>query len=122
MREILCEPPGESAWVDVCDSCGGVFVEFFDGESSAIARDLVHSISPRAGTSVDSETRPICPECAIPMHTTSYLGDGPEIERCGSCASFFMTRDGLGAMADYRAKRVEQSNWLERVLAALGLR
>jgi hypothetical protein len=121
MREILCEPPGESAWVDVCDSCGGVFIEFFDGESSAIARDLVKSAPLRAGTSVDSEAKPICPECAIPMHTGSYLGDGPEIERCGGCASLFMTRDGLEAMADYRAKHIERSSWLERVLAALGL-
>lgn len=122
MHELLCEPSGQSTTVDVCESCEGVFVEFFDGESSAIARELVENRPPRAASVTSSPASVTCPECAIVMHTVSYLGDGPSIERCGGCASLFMKRNELEAMAEYRTRDTNPRGCLDRVLSAIGLR
>jgi hypothetical protein len=59
------------------------------------------------------------------MEPVLYLGDGPALDRCGTCLAFFATIETLQRLAQYRMSRppspTEQGgpSWVERLVARL---
>jgi Zn-finger nucleic acid-binding protein len=103
MREVeLRLRDGGSTGIDLCDSCGGVFLEFFDGEPVALSRRLLPALHPTRpdAPSLGAELR--CPDCRTPMVEQPYLHRGPHIARCESCMSVFATRAQLQELAGFR--------------------
>lgn len=95
---------GESAEVDLCELCGGVFIEFFDGEPASVAlgvQALVHE-APIAPSRAWPE-RAGCPDCGVPMRAMRYMDgeEGPPVFRCDSCMALFVGHGQLGELADY---------------------
>jgi len=92
---------GDQVEVDFCDSCGSVFLDYFDGEPGAVARSIEDAGRFKPGVA----RSPVkgCPECRIDLTITPYLEEGgPEIYRCGGCGGAFLLPVQLGAIADYR--------------------
>jgi len=101
---------GESAEVDLCELCGGVFIEFFDGEPSSVAlgvQALVHE-EPIAPSRAWPE-RADCPDCSVPMRGMRYMDgeEGPPVFRCGGCMALFVGQGQLGELAAYADKLFE---------------
>ena len=108
-RSMMLELPipiegDEPVAVDVCERCGGVFLEFFDGEPGALSRGVLErhiSSSVENPTETAPLATPACPDCDQPMHAERYMKIGPEVARCPGCQSVFATRLQLGALATF---------------------
>ena len=132
-------PRGESeerAEVDRCDACGGLFLEFFDGEPSGLARSLLGEARPvSAGPADPMEPSPsptaaalpepdreelVCPDCERALSFRAYLGEGPELPRCEVCLAVFLTPALLERVADLElSPEPEAPSWLERLMSWL---
>lgn len=119
MRQVSLETA--DAEVDVCDACGGLWVDWFDGELRAIATETLHASEPRAPNG-DAQRRhepagrnePIaagaCPRCTCQLVSERYAvrtraestRDDPraslvgatdaELLRCEACVGAFVSR------------------------------
>jgi ribosomal protein S27AE len=107
--------------IDRCPACGGVFFDFDDGEPRELARCMPELPRPRGGVAVRAD--PACPACGEPLVLGAYLGQGPDVLRCGACAGLAARWDEVEALA--RAVDVEEpvpeGSWLRRLAEALGL-
>ncbi len=105
----------ESTTVDRCQRCGGVFIDYFDGDPSEVARRMA-----RAGLRDDAiavlERDPVCPDCERPLALRLYLDDGAPIWRCESCAAAFLTPAMLDRLAAYRWTEPAPPGLLSRLL------
>jgi Zn-finger nucleic acid-binding protein len=103
MREVeLRLRGGGGTGIDLCDSCGGVFLEFFDGEPVALSRRLLPALHPTRPGTPSAGDELDCPDCRTPMVEQPYLRRGPAIARCESCMSVFATRPQLQELAEFR--------------------
>ncbi len=113
--------PGVGAQIDRCPRCAGLFLEFFDGEPSAISRGLRGraDVAPGPGSEPVSGLR--CPDCESTMTRRRYLDDGPELSRCESCLAVFLTPGEVEELARLTLAPEEQRepSWLDRLLAWL---
>ncbi len=111
--------PAQRAEVDRCAGCGGLFLEFFDGEPSAISRGLRQrlDLDERASRSVLESTLH-CPDCRAPMVRRAYLDQGPELARCDTCMAVFLTPSEVAALARLELEPVapHEPSWLDRLL------
>jgi len=89
----------ESAAVDVCDQCGGVFLEFFDGEPGSLARGVLEHLE-QVSDAGESGT-PTCPDCGLPMSSMRYMKTGPRLARCGNCMGVYVTARQLQPLAEF---------------------
>ena len=104
----------------MCDSCGGALLDFFDGEPTALAKELSEHAIKFARPS--KFTSPSCPECEVTMVTTAYLEpDGPSISRCTQCFCMFITAAQVIALGKFKQLEAlpENSDWFDRLVAAL---
>ena len=90
-------PGGDPVEVDRCASCGGVYFDYNDGETSGLATRLVASAS--GGAPPLRQAR--CPECDEPMHPMAYLDTGPELHRCAGCLAAAATPETIRALARF---------------------
>ena len=115
--------PSGRADIDRCPSCGGVFLEFFDGEPSALARGLDRrpDLAPTGGRPQGGDHR--CPDCGEPMVIRAYLDQGPEVPRCETCLAVFLTPALRVEMARLRLARdpeaTEDEGWMHKLLGWL---
>jgi Zn-finger nucleic acid-binding protein len=101
MSEVAVPVSGqESARVDHCEQCGGVFLEFFDGDPGDLSRGVLERMLAHSG---DHPFRadPPCPDCEIPMVQSRYLDTGPAVARCSRCMGVFATPFQLREVASY---------------------
>jgi Zn-finger nucleic acid-binding protein len=110
--------PSSSAEVDRCDRCGGYFIEFFDGEPSAISR----AIDARKEEAPDARLDPselVCPDCSSALILRAYLGQGPDIARCDDCMAVFVSRKDIEALARLELspeeREKEEPSWMARL-------
>lgn len=106
------------ARIDRCPDCGGMFLEFFDGEPSAISRGL-RGRSDLVGTPPSEPTESLfCPDCDGPMVRRRYLEHGPELARCESCLAVFLTPAEVEELARLTlpAEESAEGSWLDRLL------
>jgi Zn-finger nucleic acid-binding protein len=113
--------PTVKAEADACAKCGGIFLEFFDGEPTAISRAVVQRDAlSRSGAAFEGELR--CPDCATPMVRKAYLGHGPELARCEQCLAVFLAPDEISMLASIALPPeppASEPTWLSRLLAWL---
>ncbi len=100
----------ESAEVDICSSCGGVFFDFFDGEPGDLARGVLTCYPPAEGeddTELSGELT--CAECGASMALHKYMDKGPAIGRCDACVAIFATPAQLRRLAEmvFTAKELD---------------
>jgi Zn-finger nucleic acid-binding protein len=106
--------------VDVCAACGGLWVDWFDGEVRAVAvRALKDGVTgrPSAAGTVRNEARAIgaCPRCTRHLVSERYVmrtldaragrsvrgerDTGAELLRCEDCAGVFVSRTSVEVLA-----------------------
>lgn len=110
---------GARAEVDRCAGCGGLFLEFFDGEPSAISRGLRERRDLSEGRARGAHDAPLsCPDCEAPMARRPYLGQGPELARCDTCLAVFLSPSDVEALArlELEPEARKDPSWLERLL------
>lgn len=90
------ERPYETANVDVCTSCYGVWVEWFDGDIPAIAASAPPPSRPSSpGASVSTWRCPACQQALVEEEVF-----GATIGRCGECAGAYLARGAIDAVAE----------------------
>lgn len=112
-RETLQERAAEEVHVDVCPACGGIWVDWMDGDLRTVSERLA-ALPP--GRDVD-ELAAGCPVCRQALDPGELLG--AIIHRCGSCAGTFLPRSSLTPLAGAAPVR-EKDPLLTRLLEALG--
>lgn len=118
---VRADDPSAHAQIDRCAACGGLFLEFFDGEPSAISRDLRERSDVGATRARDVPDRLACPDCEEAMVRRAYLGEGPELARCETCLAVFLAPDEVAELARLELAREPEPepSWLERLLGWL---
>jgi Zn-finger nucleic acid-binding protein len=111
------ESTGGDNEIDVCGACGGVWVDWFDGEVRQVASEIVtqgivgRSSAPDA---IRNEARAIgaCPRCAkqlvderyrIEKKGSSSLTTDASLMRCEDCAGVFVSRFAAETLASLPA-------------------
>jgi Zn-finger nucleic acid-binding protein len=125
-RELAQDP---ASVVDVCRDCAGIWVDWFDGELTGIARDTGAAKAPPPSAPAGKTLTPSCPRCRRPLHEERYRDGAPVILRCGECAGAFVPRASAQAIASLSPEegRVEGDDTgffgklIERVRQALGV-
>ena len=113
MKEVAVPGDGDRVLVDICEQCSCVFIEYFDGEPSTIARALDrHRLVPGGDRRGPSERRgesapPDCPACDQPMSLLPYLEQGPPVHRCHLCMAVLADADQLASLARYEQLQPE---------------
>jgi Zn-finger nucleic acid-binding protein len=110
--------PVPSAEVDVCDHCGGLWVDWFDGEIVTLAAEAeaarVDRGTPPPGlgqSAIDARgggtntcprcTRELLPELfRFPDAAPDELVAGVELRRCAECAGSFVPRPSAHLLLD----------------------
>jgi Zn-finger nucleic acid-binding protein len=107
----LLEPKevGE-AIIDVCPTCAGIWVDWFDGELEVMVKGA--DAAPR-GEDREAQGACACPRCGRALDPEVYLGSGVPILRCGECAGAFVSYASASALIKL------ESGVLARLVAAL---
>lgn len=124
-----------SAEVDICDACGGLWIDWFDGEVQTLAIEaeaarmergapppgmLPRRAQPTGGASA-------CPRCMralaqelfqFPDVTEGELVTGVELLRCSECAGSFVPRPSAHLLLD-RVREPRAATFWEAVVAFL---
>ena len=88
---------GETVTVDECSQCRGVFLDYFDGEPTAIAAMLCVSLEP-SNAQLGAVS---CTDCNVKMRLQAYLETGPDLYRCSACMAAFLTPGQIAALAGF---------------------
>jgi Zn-finger nucleic acid-binding protein len=89
------ETVGEAV-IDVCPACGGIWVDWFDGDLDEMVRGAPTAAAGRGEGAGKGE----CPRCSLPLADERYLEGRTEIQRCGECAGAFVPRDAAKAIVE----------------------
>ncbi len=87
----------QDARLDVCGNCGGVWIDWFDGDPVRAVRGVGtvrHPASP-----VATDTRLQCPRCHVPLETESFRDEGPGVFRCNQCYGLHVPSESFHALA-----------------------
>jgi Zn-finger nucleic acid-binding protein len=118
MRQVGLRKMGGHGSIDLCDRCGGVFLEFFDGEPGSLSREIRQHLS-RFESPLKVGGDPFaCPDCNRVMEVHPYLDEGPNIARCNRCMAVFATPEQVRALADFHFIQ-DAPSWFERLVALL---
>jgi Zn-finger nucleic acid-binding protein len=90
---LMQEQPIDGEMVDVCESCGGVWIDPTDGEIGPIATQ-VH-VPDTATEENDSSHQRTCPRCSVGLAPLTIKEVG--LFRCGTCRGTFIPRVMLDA-------------------------
>ena len=88
--------------VDVCPSCRGLWVDWFDGELLDVARQT-GPLSHRPPVAFDPTAAP-CPRCLRPMTLGSV--EGILLVRCAECGGTFVPRAAFEDLLTYAMEDV----------------
>lgn len=99
--------------VDVCeDGCGGVWFDPFElskvDERHEAPGDLLLSLAPAPGVTVDHARRRSCPKCAdvVMMRHFSSPKQRVEVDECPGCGGFWLDPGELASIrAEYATER-----------------
>lgn len=99
--------------VDVCEPCGWVLIEYFDGEPTQVARALAEAEqTPPARPLTSRPGKPICSECREPFQMMPYLEDGPAVLRCPQCLALLASAEQIAALAEFKENADDKSGGL----------
>jgi hypothetical protein len=80
-----------------CDVCAGVWVDWWTGEASGVAR----LIPPHDAAGPVGRAGGACPRDGDQLVARAYLDSGPVVERCPTCLGLFAKRALLPALAAF---------------------
>ncbi|MBX3202184.1 MAG: zf-TFIIB domain-containing protein [Labilithrix sp.] len=102
-----------SAEIDVCDACGGLWVDWFDGDVHTVAAEAEAARAGRAGAAAPAPAPArgsgACPRCTHVLQLEMYrftdatereLIPGVELLRCPECAGSFVPRSSAHLLLD----------------------
>jgi Zn-finger nucleic acid-binding protein len=103
-----------SAEIDVCDACGGLWVDWFDGEVHTLAVEaeaarVDRGAPPPASVGAPRGGSNACPRCSRALTLELYrfsdvregeLVTGVELLRCSECAGSFVPRASAHLLLD----------------------
>jgi len=99
--------------VDVCAQCGGVWVDWFDGELFALCKKLASTVAWRAEVE-GGAARQMCPRCLVELK--SELWNGHAVMRCVECSGAWLAREVAYAIAEgLRQEPVQHASAAENV-------
>lgn len=109
---------GGNVVVDLCRRCGGVWIDWEDGDLTTLARE----VPPAEGRAIATNGPGACPRCHRALEVEVFL-DTAEVLRCGDCGGAFLPYASIGKIAastpaDAREPSDEQGAWA-RALGAL---
>ena len=109
---------GTGAVVDLCKRCGGVWIDWEDGDLTTLTREVPPAQARALPTSGPGQ----CPRCHRALAVEVFLGTA-EVLRCGGCAGAFLPYPSIGKIAastpaDARDEPGEAGTW-GRALRAL---
>jgi Zn-finger nucleic acid-binding protein len=116
------------ATIDVCPKCRGLWLDWFDGDTLALA-EAAMPISRRPMAPVPAEAP--CPRCSRALEERAHEAGGPVVWRCTECAGSFLPRGTVEALliwaassapvlpADAPPESVREANALARLRGAL---
>ncbi len=124
-HELSQEP---ASVVDVCRECAGIWVDWFDGELTGIARDAGGARPAPESARPGKAITPSCPRCRRPLHEERYRDGAAVLLRCGECAGAFVPRASAKAIASLSVDAGGEDKdagflgkLIERVRQALGV-
>jgi Zn-finger nucleic acid-binding protein len=91
---MMQEQPIDGEMVDVCEACGGVWIDPSDGDIGDIATQ-VHVPETATEEDPDSSLPRTCPRCAVRLPRVIVRDVG--LYRCGTCRGSFIPRVMLDA-------------------------
>jgi len=124
-----------SAEVDVCDACGGLWIDWFDGDVPTLAAET-EAVRVERGTPVPAiagQLSGACPRCARALAPDVYRfpdtqpGDlivHVDLLRCEECAGSFVSRSSAHLLLDRALSPRTMGLWqvivelLQRLLGA----
>lgn len=110
------DPHGSGgAVIDVCPGCGGLWVDWFDGDLV----DMVRGAPPAEGAPPRQAGGSACPRCNLPLAAERFLDSGAEILRCGDCSGAFVPRDAARAITEAPHGPAPAGDALSRLAATL---
>ena len=102
------------AVIDRCPTCGGMWIDWYDGDAVGVLQGL-----PESGGQVEGQRSSECPRCRGALLPEPFRDDGPEVFRCNQCFGMFVPGEAVGiiaALRDKSADRTALGRWIERVL------
>ncbi|MBX3208978.1 MAG: zf-TFIIB domain-containing protein [Labilithrix sp.] len=101
-----------SAEIDVCDACGGLWVDWFDGDVHTVAAEVEAARVNRGAALAPGEPNAgarTCPRCTRALELELFrftdaseheLVNGVELLRCPECAGSFVPRSSAHLLLD----------------------
>jgi hypothetical protein len=118
MRQVALRQMKGRGGVDLCDHCGGVFLEFFDGEPSSLSKEIKQHLQ-QFESPLKIGGDPIqCPDCDRIMEVHPYLDEGPNIARCNRCMALYATPEQIRALSSFHFI-ADDPSWFARLIALL---
>jgi Zn-finger nucleic acid-binding protein len=85
----------KGARVDVCPGCGGVWLDWFDGDPVRLARRIAGN--PRVLEA--KQDGGACPRCQVPLTAEEFREVGPPVSRCDQCFGLFVPGGAVALLA-----------------------
>jgi Zn-finger nucleic acid-binding protein len=86
--------------VATCESCRGVWFDWFAGETS----ELAGAIPTLDGAAPVGHHGGACPRDGAPLVTQPYLDAGPWVERCPTCLGLFAERARIPELKRFHSR------------------
>ncbi|UQA56672.1 zf-TFIIB domain-containing protein [Polyangium aurulentum] len=119
---MLEERATQASAVDVCTDCAGVWIDWFDGEISAVARNVTPERTRTPPAPAPSARARSCPRCNRGLDAEPFRDQGPQILRCPDCAGVFIPPGALAevvAMGPPEDRPSAEPSVLSRLVEAL---
>jgi Zn-finger nucleic acid-binding protein len=114
----------EESTIDVCENCGGVWLDWFDGEAPELARQAAPL--PSIDVAPPPLSRQACPRCVAPLRHELFLGRGPGVFRCADCMGLFVPRASFDDLLEIEPTHADEPppsehprGWPARMLARI---
>jgi Zn-finger nucleic acid-binding protein len=122
--DTLAEEALVGAHIDRCAACGGVWVDWMDGDLATVSAEVA-SLGRRgraaAGPAAGDAASRSCPRCHGALDAMHERGLGGLFFRCGSCVGAFVPRGSLEALVAHEGSAPASTDpLLTRILDALG--
>ena len=105
-RTVLAPEQVGDAIIDVCDACGGIWVDWFDGDLVTMVRSA-HIVA--SGGIPDRRGDATCPRCRSALSWEHYQEGRGEVLRCSDCAGAFVPRTSVPAIVALAAAGTERA-------------
>ena len=110
-------PDGGEGDFDECISCHAIWLDWWGGEASGIARTVPAQL---AGAPAGRRGG-VCPRDGSALVERAYLDSGPVVERCPSCLGLLARREQVAELAAFHERipidapePIVWVSWLER--------